>query len=47
MLCHEHRPDSTALSDLVLSSYAVYRKVYVNRDDIQQIARFDKQFLRA
>lgn len=40
MLCHEHRPDSPAVSDLVLSSYAVYRKVYVNRDEIQQIARW-------
>lgn len=39
MLCHEHRPDVSALQDLVLSSYAVYRKVYVNRDEIQQIAR--------
>lgn len=40
MLCHEHRPDSPAVSDLVLSSYAVYRRVYVNRDEIQQIARW-------
>ena len=39
MLCHEHRPDTSGMTDLILSSYAVYRKVYVNRDEIQQIAR--------
>ena len=32
VLCQEHRPDTPILKDLVLSSYAVYRK-------IQQIAR--------
>lgn len=38
MLCHEHRPEAAVLGDHVLSTYAVFRKVYVNRDEIQQIA---------
>lgn len=39
MLCHEHRPEAASLGDHVLTTYAVFRKVYVNRDEIQQIAR--------
>lgn len=39
MLCHEHRPESSSpMTELVLSSYAVYRKVFVNRNEIKQIA---------
>ncbi|EDO37589.1 predicted protein, partial [Nematostella vectensis] len=37
MLCHEHRPDGDREDRL--PSYAVFRKVFIHRDEIEQIAR--------
>ncbi|XP_031573347.1 uncharacterized protein LOC116307296 isoform X3 [Actinia tenebrosa] len=36
MLCQEHKPSTD--TDHRLPSYAVFRKVFINRDEIQQIA---------
>ncbi|XP_028516833.1 histone-lysine N-methyltransferase trr [Exaiptasia diaphana] len=37
MLCEEHKPSDD--NEHRLPSYAVFRKVFINRDEIQQIAR--------